>query len=225
MFPELQELVARIVEEVYTEYLHHQNMEQWRIDRFLNMLQKRLYDETNVEVLMETIKQAWNVSEISHSSSFNLTPIISEILLVRQTQILDPLHRIVPARSVRQLMEFEQGDKRHVAETHIQDGSEQVRVSTVFLRMMSMPPDMAGAVFSGGMFETMVFGGAMDEVQVRYFTWEEAEKGHKKMVEEVETLIRLSRELVCSTLKGRLNILTALAYDRDELLDGLFELD
>ena len=43
--------------------------------------------------------------------------------------------------------------------------------------------------FGGGaplLFETMVFGGPLDGEQERYSTWNEAEAGHKLMVERVQ---------------------------------------
>jgi len=57
-----------------------------------------------------------------------------------------------------------------------------VTVSTVFLGVdcgwdMEMGPML---------FETMVFGGALDEEQERYRTWDEAEAGHKRMVERAK---------------------------------------
>jgi hypothetical protein len=54
---------------------------------------------------------------------------------------------------------------------------EEVQVSTVFLGI-----DYS---FSGGtpiLFETMIFGGPMDEDQDRYHTWEEAENGHQRLL-------------------------------------------
>ena len=71
---------------------------------------------------------------------------------------------------------FENQDRR-VAKTMI----GKVRVSTVFL----------GIDYSFGegpplLFETMVFGGALDQEEDRYCTWEQAETGHKKMVEKVK---------------------------------------
>ena len=54
-------------------------------------------------------------------------------------------------------------------------------VSTVFLGLDhsfgSGPPLL---------FETMVFGGPFDQEQKRYTTWEQAEKGHNKMVQKVK---------------------------------------
>lgn len=57
-----------------------------------------------------------------------------------------------------------------------------VKVSTVFLGM-----DHA---FGGGkplLFETMVFGGPLDQAQDRCSTWEEAEAQHAVWVERVKT--------------------------------------
>jgi hypothetical protein len=54
-----------------------------------------------------------------------------------------------------------------------------VEVSTVFLGLDHN--------FCGGpplLFETMIFGGPLDGEQERYSTWEEAENGHKAMVEK-----------------------------------------
>lgn len=55
-----------------------------------------------------------------------------------------------------------------------------VRVSTVFLAIDHR--------FDGGpplLFETMVFGGPLDNEQERYTTWAEAEAGHAAMVARV----------------------------------------
>lgn len=73
---------------------------------------------------------------------------------------------------------FEKAD-RNVATTQVSPG---VRVSTVFLGLDHN--------FGGGepmLFETMVFGGTMNEEMVRYSTWDEAIEGHAKMVALVGT--------------------------------------
>ena len=62
----------------------------------------------------------------------------------------------------------------------------KVRISTVFLGIDHR--------FIGGgapiLFETMIFGGKLDQEQERYCTWDEAEKGHKLMVERIKELIK-----------------------------------
>ena len=60
----------------------------------------------------------------------------------------------------------------------------QVRISTVFLAI-----DHA---FDGGeplLFETMVFGGTLDQEMDRCGTWEAAEKMHELMCERVRTSV------------------------------------
>ena len=55
-----------------------------------------------------------------------------------------------------------------------------VQVSTVFLGLDHS--------FGNGpplLFETMVFGGDHDQEQERYTTWEEAEDGHKRIMQRV----------------------------------------
>lgn len=69
---------------------------------------------------------------------------------------------------------------RFVAQSDLANG---VRVSTVFLGMdhgWNMRPDARPVLF-----ESMVFGGEDDEYQERYATWEEAEAGHKAIVERL----------------------------------------
>ena len=57
----------------------------------------------------------------------------------------------------------------------------KVIVSTVFLGIDHNFSNQGKPI----LFETMVFGGEFDGEQERYCTWEEAEKGHKEMVEKV----------------------------------------
>ena len=63
------------------------------------------------------------------------------------------------------------------------------RISTVFLGLDHS--------FNDGppiLFETMVFGGAMDGEMDRYSTWEDAEAGHENMVVLVKAKQRSSRK-------------------------------
>src|SRR3990167_5954569 len=66
---------------------------------------------------------------------------------------------------------------RVVARTNVVPGSD---VSTVFLGLDHQWGDGPPLIF-----ETMVFGGPLDQETERYSTWEEAEAGHAQMVERV----------------------------------------
>lgn len=70
---------------------------------------------------------------------------------------------------------------RHVAETIVKAKFWNVRVSTIFLGLDHNYFDHGEPV----LFETMVFGGDLNEAQERYCTWEEAEAGHHTMVDRV----------------------------------------
>ena len=66
---------------------------------------------------------------------------------------------------------------------------EDVSVSTVFLYMDHS--------FNGGtplLFETMIFGGLHDNHQLRYSTWEDAERGHEECCQMVLAVISNDRE-------------------------------
>jgi len=76
---------------------------------------------------------------------------------------------------------FEKGmDNRRVASTHVGGG----HISTVFLGLDHS--------FGGGapiLFETLVFGGPLDEEMTRYGTCDEAVAGHAAMVSRAESLL------------------------------------
>jgi hypothetical protein len=83
-------------------------------------------------------------------------------------------------REVKNLIEWAvqiEGMNRGVAE----DTIGGARISTIFLGLNH-------ALENGKplLFETMVFGGQFDQEMERYSTWEEAEAGHKIMVERVK---------------------------------------
>jgi len=85
-------------------------------------------------------------------------------------------HEPVPVDDLLEWGAWLQTADRHVALDIFGD----VRVSTVFLGLDHS--------FGGGaplLFETMVFGGPLDGEQERYHTWDEAEAGHKLMIEKV----------------------------------------
>lgn len=81
---------------------------------------------------------------------------------------------------VRDMLEWArwyESASQHVARDQIGD----VTVSTVFLGLDHRH-------FGNGppiLFETMVFGGALDQEQVRYCSWDEAVRGHVEMMTRV----------------------------------------
>lgn len=87
-------------------------------------------------------------------------------------------------------------NNRRVVETYLNEegdichGTGSIRVSTVFLGMDHNWSNRGSAKW----FETMVFwsipGEDHDDFMDRYETWEEAEMGHAKIVEEVIDLLK-----------------------------------
>ncbi len=69
------------------------------------------------------------------------------------------------------------GDGRRVARTWV---SQEVKVSTVFLAI-----DRGFTGNAPVLWETMVFGGELDEETERYASRADAEAGHARMVERV----------------------------------------
>lgn len=90
-------------------------------------------------------------------------------------------HRVVPCTNLREWCKMFESKDRIVAQTEIGEAT----VSTVFLGL-----DHGWGLRSEGLvFETMVFGAPdEDDRTTRYRTWDEAEAGHKKIVEEIEAL-------------------------------------
>ena len=84
-------------------------------------------------------------------------------------------HAVIPTDLMTWARWLEKAECRVARETVA--GSE---ISTVFLGLNHQwgqgPPLL---------FETMVFGGPLDQEQERYSTWEEAETGHRAMVGRV----------------------------------------
>ncbi len=82
----------------------------------------------------------------------------------------------VPCDDILEWAIYFENTSRQVALTHLSDAT----VSTVFLGLDH--GFYAGRVL---LFETMVFGGNLDQQQRRYGSWEEAENGHEEMVSMV----------------------------------------
>jgi hypothetical protein len=64
----------------------------------------------------------------------------------------------------------------------LRSGDELVRVSTTFLMGINHRWVRDSDPL---LFETMVFGGTMDQAQWRYSTWEQAEVGHQGVLEQL----------------------------------------
>lgn len=95
-------------------------------------------------------------------------------------------HKVVRCSDVNRWNELlSDGDARRVALTNI---DMDVEVSTVFLGIHVLPNRVPMV------FETMVFGGACDNMQVRYPTWIDAEEGHKIIVQEILSKKKLLKE-------------------------------
>ena len=71
---------------------------------------------------------------------------------------------------------------RRVRKDEYLSGTEEILVSTTFLMGINHRW-MDGA--EPLLFETMVFGGTMDQAQWRYSTWEKAEAGHQEVLDQL----------------------------------------
>ena len=96
--------------------------------------------------------------------------------------ILDANHNPVPVDDVIQWgMWFEKHENRRVGDDTVErPDSDPVRVSTVFLGIDHNFGDSGPPL----LFESMVFGGPLDEHQCRYPTWDSALEGHKMLLDE-----------------------------------------
>lgn len=89
-------------------------------------------------------------------------------------------HKAVPCKNLMEWAKWIETADRDVAKTNITD---EILVSTVFLGL-----DHRFGEGTPLLFETMVFGGSLDEQMERYGTWEEAESGHKRWVEKAKKI-------------------------------------
>jgi len=89
-------------------------------------------------------------------------------------------HKVVECDDLMEWAAWFETANRHVDKTMIGD----IAVSTVFLGI----DHSSGYSNTPQLFETMIFGGELDQEMWRYPTWEEAEKGHAKTVEMVKQL-------------------------------------
>jgi hypothetical protein len=99
-------------------------------------------------------------------------------------------HTPVPCDDLDTWAQFVEQGTRRVAFDQV---TPEVRVSTIFL---ALDHDFSFEDHPPILFETMVFGGALNHFQERYCTWDEAELGHQAIlanVIEVEELERMNK--------------------------------
>jgi hypothetical protein len=87
--------------------------------------------------------------------------------------VLNDDHSVRPAELLEWAAAFNDTDKRRVA----RDELDGVSVSTVFLGL-----DHSFGEGPPLIFETLIFGGKLDQEMWRYSTWDEAVAGHKHAV-------------------------------------------
>ncbi len=117
-------------------------------------------------------------------------------------------HRVVACPDIRVWSRWmETFDRRQVASTKVGSGS----VSTVFLGMdhgWGSLNDRAPIVF-----ESLVFGGPLDEEMVRYSTWCQAKAGHLEMVRRC----RAAERWPYRVLRWVMSLLRSLLPERTKL--------
>lgn len=82
-----------------------------------------------------------------------------------------------PCNDIFEWMLAMKGNDMEIGKKVAHDTIGKISVSTIFLSI-----DHGWFGENPVLFETMVFGGALDGEQFRYCTWEQAEAGHKEMV-------------------------------------------
>lgn len=90
-------------------------------------------------------------------------------------------HEPVCCHSIIEWAKWFETAKRHVKNDKLDNG---VKISTVFLGL-----DHSFGDSEPMLFETMVFGGKLDQKMERYSTWDEAEEGHKKWLKKAKEVL------------------------------------
>ena len=103
---------------------------------------------------------------------------------------------------------------KKVADSYIHD----IHISTVYLglnhRYDAGPPLL---------YETMIFGGPLDQEQFRYTSWQEAEQGHQEAVDRVRGALKWWYPLIARPRAFFLN-LKFMIISLYRLLNSLFKL-
>ena len=92
-------------------------------------------------------------------------------------------HKTVPCENLMEWAQWFETADRRVLKTILKGPDNiDIKVSTVFLGLNHNLGEGEPILF-----ETMVFGGAHDQEEERYSTWDEAEEGHKRWVDMVKS--------------------------------------
>jgi hypothetical protein len=98
--------------------------------------------------------------------------------------VIDADHNVRPVDTMEEWVHVFDVDNNVVAQT----GNDNIFVSTVFLGInhnFGFSEDTRPILF-----ETMIFGGKMDEYQHRYYTYDEAVAGHNMVCEELFGIVK-----------------------------------
>ena len=87
-------------------------------------------------------------------------------------------HDPVPCELMQWAKWFEYAARTVARDVFKSDAGEDVTVSTVFLGLDHNHAGFGEPI----LFETIVFGGVLDQWHWRYCTWEEAEAGHAQLI-------------------------------------------
>jgi hypothetical protein len=100
--------------------------------------------------------------------------------------ILDEKRRIKPVADEEWAIWFEENARNDIRRVDATEITKKIRVSTVFLGLDHNFSEEGEPL----LFETMVFGGKMDEYMERYTTYAEAHTGHWRMVDKVRKTLK-----------------------------------
>lgn len=112
----------------------------------------------------------------------------------------------VPCRNLKEWGEYMFKRDRVIEKTTYKD----INVSTVFLGLdhnTTIADTFNLKEYKPILFETMVFGGELDEKQIRYATYGQAKIGHFEVLEEVinmynPSICRKTKNFIIEILKG-----------------------
>jgi len=160
--------------------------------------------------------------------TINFDSILGMVALLNQSYVVDPAtQEIRKATSITEYGEYMEEHHR-VGLIVLQNGTEQVRVSTVFLGMphnrwsvWEIDGEQHGLEF----FETMVFNHPipeLDEYKTHWRTLEEAQQGHQKIVDQLQEFLDGQKRKLLVLLLHKVRLDQAVADQQDELEENLF---